>query len=93
MHKMSNPVSSGDNMYELSNPISWEKKKKIISIYRLLKILPRVLGVNNYYWSVRALTLIMLWANSADDILMIFVLLFLRKWDLTFHANFLLSNF
>ena len=28
-----------------------------------------------------------LWANSADDILVIFFLIFPRKWNLTFHAN------
>ena len=34
-------VSIGDNMQEMANPVSWEKKKSC-----LLKILPRVQGIN-----------------------------------------------
>ena len=38
-------VSSGDNLPEMSNPISEKKNKKNISICRLLKVLPRVVSV------------------------------------------------
>ena len=40
-------VSIGDNLHEMSNPVSrGKKRKKNISVCRLLKILPRVLSVN-----------------------------------------------
>ena len=40
-------VSNGDNLHEMSNPVPW-KNKKNISICHLLKILPRVLSINNF---------------------------------------------
>ena len=36
-------VSNGDNLHEMSNPVSGEKNKKNISTCHLLKILSRVL--------------------------------------------------
>ena len=41
-------VSFGDNLHEISKPVFWEKIRKNISIYRLLKILPRVLSVSHF---------------------------------------------
>ena len=38
------------------------------------------------------LTFTTLWANSADDRLMIFFLIFTKKQDLAFHANCLLRR-
>ena len=41
---------AGDNLHEMSDPVFWEKKKKNISICRLMKILPRVLSLYLVYY-------------------------------------------
>ena len=44
-------VSIGDNLHEMSNPVSG-KNKKNISVCRLLKILPGVLSVNIWSYNI-----------------------------------------
>ena len=67
------------------------------SLFRLYRGWPACIAelfISGFTFFIQKLTFITIWANSVDDkIMMIFFLIFPRKWIFEFHANCLLRQF